>query len=112
MRTAIGDRPNLITLEVPGGNIYSPGWTALTPPTAYGKVQPAAQADVERIAGGATTLTMASRLVTIPHHAGVTTQTRLSWTDRHGAAHVANVSGVAHNADESETVLLCEEVLP
>lgn len=116
-RTAIGDRLNLITLEVPGPQTLTPDgrftdtWTALTPSTMYGRVAPATQADQEQIAAG-TALTLASRLVTIPYHGAVSTQTRLSWIDRHGTAHVANVTGFSHSADETETFILCEELAP
>lgn len=118
MRTSIGARANVITLQLPGTPVRTGGtitqtWADLTPgpATVYGRVAPAAQADLERIGGGGT-LTMASRLVTIPYHAGVRATMRVTWIDRHGAAHTANVTGFANTADETETTILCEEVLP
>lgn len=115
LRIAIGNRPHLITRQVPrppdptGDGRYVETW--VDDDQWWGKVEPASAADLERSAAG-TTLTSASRIVTVPYLPDLTTQQRLTWADRQGGAHVANITGWTHTADETATVIQCEELAP
>lgn len=119
VRTSIGDRQDRITLDAAqppvsdgdGGSTVS--YTPLNPPQMWGQVSRATQAQLERLAGvNSTVLATATHLVRVPFHPTATTQVRISWTDRAGRAHVANVTGVGDLPDLNETVLVCEEVVP
>lgn len=116
-RTAIGDRPHRLTLQTAGPHVpdgdggSTHGWLDLNPPQVFGKVAPVTQTDLERLGAG-TVITTHSRIATLPYHPGLTTLGRLLWADRHGVQHVANVTGQATNADETDTLVLCEEVVP
>jgi hypothetical protein len=55
---------------------------------------------------------METLIVIVPFHAGVTTKTRLTWLDRAGRSHAANVTGV-NNPDQRcvDLVLVAVEVV-
>lgn len=116
-RTSVADRPLRVTLQNPTfGAPDSEGnptttWSTLDPPQVFAKIAPATQADLERVTSG-TVISTASHVVTMPYHQGVTTQTRITWTDKTGALHTINVTGVANPEERSvETVAVGEEVV-
>jgi len=114
-RTTLGERRTLVTLQTPGPGVpdgdggTTSSWTNLTPATAFAKIVAATGKDSERLAAG-TVLTTQTRLVTIPFHAGVTTKTRLTWTDVRGLAHLANVVSAQPDERRIDMELVCVEV--
>ena len=116
MRTPIGQRRLLVTFRNPGvGEPDGDGgsttlWYALDPPTAYCRIRPATGKDGERVAAG-TILTTLSRILSLPFHPGVTTATKLEWTDLAGIAHVANVVSVQPDERSLELELVAVELL-
>jgi Phage head-tail joining protein len=114
-RTPIGDRPHRLTLQQAnppqpdGDGGFLQTWSNLNPPQVWGKVAPAVQGDLERLGAG-TVLTTHSRIVLVPYHPQLRTLARLQWVDRHGVAHTASVTGQATTTDETETLLVCEEI--
>ena len=115
MGTPIGQRRLLVTLRNPG--VATPDgqggsttlWYALDPPTAYCRIRPATGKDSERVAAG-TVLTTLSRIVALPFHPGVTTDTKLEWTDGAGIAHTANVTSVQADERSRELELIAVEL--
>jgi SPP1 family predicted phage head-tail adaptor len=89
-----------------GDGGYTQAFAALTPPVVWAAIQPAAARDLERLAAG-TVLATATHLVTMRHHAGVTTQTRITFGTRLFA-----VTGVVNPEERNiETIALCVEVV-
>ncbi len=117
-RLASGQRRLLVTLDAPGPAVpdgdggYTQGWAPLDPPTVFADVRPASTRDLERVIAG-TVQSTATHLVTLPFHPGVTTTTRVRWTDEAQRPHTANVTAVV-NVDERcvEMVLGAMEVVP
>ena len=108
----IGRLDKRISLANPGDPVtdgdgsYTRAFTALTPPTVWASIAPATTRDVERVAAG-TVVATASHLVTMRYHAGVTTQTRITFGTR-----VFAVTGVVNPEERnSETIALCVEVV-
>jgi len=85
--------------------------TPLVPPTRRAEIRPATARDLERLTAG-TVLSSESLLITMPFHAGVTTKTRVAWTDLAARAHTANVTGV-NNPEErcKELILVAVEIV-
>jgi head-tail adaptor len=112
----IGKRIHVVSLAntttTPDGDGgFTETLTPLTPSTLYADIRPATARDLERMAAG-TVISTEMLLVTIPYHASVTTKTRLTWTDRGGRAHSANVVGV-NNPEQRcvDLVLVAVEVV-
>jgi len=112
----IGKRIHLVTLAnattAPDGDGgFTDTLTPLTPATLFGEIRPATARDLERLAAG-TVLSMETLIVIVPFHASVTTKTRLTWLDRAGRSHAANVTGV-NNPDQRciDLVLVAVEVV-
>lgn len=114
---AVGDRPHRIRLQQPGAPIpdgdggYTTPLLDLTPPEVYARVAPASVGDMERWTSGTVT-TVATHIVQLPFHPGVTTETVISlWT--RARTRTFSVIGLA-NPDEraTELVALCTERVP
>lgn len=107
-----GERRHYVTLANPGPSVpdgdggYTQTTIPLVPPDAYVQIMPATARDLERIAAG-TAIATATHVVRMPYHAGVTTQTVITYTGRRFA-----VTGVA-NAEERnlETIVTAVEVV-
>lgn len=112
-----GQRPHKVTFQVPGDPVsdgfggYTEGWTDLTPPVMFVRIQPATVSDLERMTSG-NVVASASHIVTGPYHPGVTVKARLLFTDFSGKSRTLTVAGLV-NPDERnrELILLCEERL-
>jgi|SRR5262245_55307440 len=112
---ANGERPHKVTFQNPGEPVpdgqggYTEGWTDLDPPSMFVQIRPASVADLERVASGTVT-SSATHLVTGPFHPGVTTKTRVTFTDRSGRARELAVAGIVNPEERNiEMILLCEE---
>lgn len=116
-KTSVADRPHRISLQNPGPAVpdgdggSTQTYTDLDPPRLFARIVPATGKDLERVAAG-TVLSTLSRLISLPYHPQVTTQTRVSWTDLVGKAHVANVTGVSADERSVELELVCVEIVP
>jgi head-tail adaptor len=110
--TAIGQYRHVVTLEEPstfvldGQGGWTDTWTALDPATWDCSIQAASTRDLESIGAG-TVIAQATHLVKGRYHAGITTQTRLTFNGR-----TLNVVYLT-NRDERdlETILVCAEVV-
>lgn len=109
----LGELRTRVTLENPtrtsdGQGGYTEEWTALDPPEAWVAIRGLTGA--ERLAHG-TVVTQATHAITLRYHPGVTTETRLSWTDRANRARTLAVVDVT-DLDERgvELQLTCAEV--
>jgi len=108
----IGDYRRYVTLDAPGtatadsDGSYTQTYAALTPAGAWARIESATTRNLERITAG-TVLSTATHLVSMRYHAGVTTQTRITYGSRQ-----FNVAAVA-NPDERniETIAVCIEVV-
>jgi head-tail adaptor len=94
----IGQRIHLVSLFTTTTTANADGGfddvlTPLSPATLFADIRPATARDLERMAAG-TVISTETLLVMLPFHASVTTKTRLTWTDRAGRSHAANVTGV------------------
>ncbi len=113
---SIGQRRRLVRLQNPGTPVpdgdggFTRPYVDLAPSTRYARVVAATGKDLEHLAAG-TVLSTLSQLVSMPYHPGVTTETRLSWTDGAGRAHVANVTGVQADERGVDLELVCVEVV-
>lgn len=111
-RVGVASRPHRVTLQNPGPTAPdSEGgstntWIDLVPAAVSASIRPATQADLERVTAG-TVMSTASHVVTMPYHAGVTTQTRIIFNGR-----TFYVKGVA-NPDERnvDTIAVCQEIV-
>lgn len=112
MLTGAGQRRHYVTLQNPG--TVTPdgdgGYTATTvwlqPPTAYAFIQPATARDLERVAAG-TVIATSTHVITLPYHAGVTTQTVITYNGRRFA-----VTGVSNPEEQNrETICTAVEVV-
>ena len=111
-RTGISARPHQITLDTPGAAVtdgdggYTQTFDPLSPATMSAKITPATAADLERVTSG-TVLSSATHVVTMPHHSGVNTKTRITFGSR-----TLNVVGVSNPDERSiETIAVCAEVV-
>ena len=99
--------PSAAVADSDGG--FTQTWTDLVP-RWWAEIKAATARDLERVAAG-TVLATATHLATMRFLPGVTTQTRIRWTDMAGGAHVANVTGVQADPHCTELVLACVEVV-
>jgi head-tail adaptor len=78
----------------------------LSPPQMYAEIKPATARDLERVVSNAVEST-ASHLLTMDYHAGVTTETQITFGTR-----VFTVDGVQNPEERNVTlVLACTEVV-
>ena len=113
--TPIANRQTRVTLWAPGVAVpdgdggYTQTESALTPPALFAFVRPVTAADLERVAG-ATTLATATHLVSVPYHAGITTETVLHLDDPPRPGRVLKVVALS-NPDErnADLDLVCAE---
>lgn len=107
---AVGRRQHQVTLANPGtpqpdgDGGFTEVVASLTPSVVYAEIRPASARDLERLVAG-TTMAMATHVVTMLYHPGVTTKTVVTFRGR-----TLHVIGVI-NPDErnEETVALCVE---
>lgn len=106
----LGPLRHVVTLENPGTPIpdgdggFTETWMALSPSTMQASIQPATDRVLERITSG-TVESMATHVVTMRYHAGVTTKTRLTWEGRTFA-----VTGVRDpDLRHIQTIAICVE---
>jgi head-tail adaptor len=112
MTATRGQRRHLVTLENPGppvpdgGGGFTETWAPLSPPTRMAEIKPATARDLERVVANAVEST-ASHILTMDYHAGVTTETRITFGTR-----VFTVDGL-QNPDERniDHVVACTEVV-
>ena len=83
--------PGVTSPDGDGGYVQT--YPALSPPQWRCAIEKATVASGERHFGS-TVIAQATHLLTGRFHAGITTQTRLTWVDRAGTTHTANVIGV------------------
>lgn len=114
--TAIGEWQNEVTLEAitetsAGANGVTQTPTPLDPPTWPCRITYPSARVLERDVA-ATVRSMDQPILSGPFHPGITTKTRLTWTDAAGRTHTAHVTGVS-NPDGCgiETVVACAEVV-
>lgn len=110
-RSPAGAFTHRVSLDVSGTPVpdgdggFTVPWTALTPSPVWAAIAPATVKNLERVA--ATVVGIATHLVTIRYHSGVTLSTRVTYGVR-----VFTVLGI-QNQDERniEQTLLCAEVV-
>ena len=109
----IGRLNKRVSLANPGAPVangdggFTQAWTDASPATVWAAIQPATARDLERMAAG-TVLSTASHILTMRYHAGVTTQTRVTFGTR-----LFSVTGVMNPEERNaETIALCVEVVP
>jgi SPP1 family predicted phage head-tail adaptor len=111
--TTAGQRRHRLTLEAPGAPVpdgaggYVETFAPLTPADVWGRVEPLAAGDVERVTGSTVEATV-THLITVPFHPQITVQTRVTY---HGRLFLVQS---VRNLDERNITLelTCEEVLP
>jgi head-tail adaptor len=109
---ASGLRRHLIALANPGtpqaddDGGYTDASEPLNPSSVYASIVPATGRELERHFAG-TVISMATDIVTMPYHAGVTTKTVITFNTR-----TLNVVGVANPEERNiETICACVEVV-
>ncbi len=114
----IGALRQRVTLETPGAAVpdgdggFTQAWASLSPGRVWAEITQATQRALERLVAN-TVIAQATHIVRMRYHSGVTTKTRLSWTDRSGVVHVSNVTDVSNTDERSiELVLLVAEIVP
>lgn len=111
-QTASGERRHVIGVENPSAAVpdgdggFTQTWSPADPPTVYASIRATGPADLERPTSGTVTAN-ASHLITIPYHAAITTQTRLTFGTRR-----FSVTGVT-DVDERhvELQIMAEELV-
>jgi hypothetical protein len=115
----IGLLRQAVTLSAPGAaqadgdGGYTQPYTPLDPPTWRCAItRPPHRVPSETTPSG-TVIAHATHILTGPYHPGITTQTRLVWTDRSGAVHTAEALDVEDPEGAGiETVVLATEIAP
>lgn len=112
MAVSAGARPHYVTLWDAGTPVadadgtFTQTRTALSPAAVWACIAPASARDLERSVAG-TVQSTATHLVTMPYHAGVTTNTVVVFGTRS-----FSVTGVASPGEANrETVCLCTEIV-
>lgn len=101
---------NPTRVEDPGGG-YTETWATIAPNPLPAGIEPATAVNLERIVANVVQST-ATHIVTIRFHPGVTLQSRVSFTDRAGKAHVLAVKGMQNPKQRDRVLkLACEEVV-
>ena len=111
-RTSAGKRRHLVTLlalgaAVPDGDGgFTQSAVELSPSTAYASIEPATARDLERLMAGSVS-SEATHIVTLPYHAGVSTNTTILFRERR-----FDVVGMANPQERNiETIVVCKEKL-
>lgn len=117
MTLNIGGMTQLVTLANPGAAIpdgdggFTQTWSPLSPSEWWAAMEKASQRAIERNFAG-TVLAQATHLFKGRYHPEISTQTRLTWTDRSGREHTANVLDLDDvGGAGAETVVLASEVV-
>lgn len=113
----IGELRQVVTLSNPGTPVpdgdggFTTVYTALDPVEWRCSIDKATVRNAERHFA-ATITSHATYIMNGRFHSGITTQTRMVWTDRSGAVHTGNVLDVADTEGAGvETVVLVAEVV-
>lgn len=108
----VGQLRHLVTLDVPGAPVadddgaFTQTFTPLSPPTVPAEIVPATARDLERRAAG-TVVSMATHVIRMRYHAGITTQTRITFRGR-----TFNVVGVTNLGERNlEMEVMAVEVV-
>jgi head-tail adaptor len=115
--SSAGRRDKLVTLENPGEGApdgeggWTEGWAPLDPAEMYVSIVPATQSDLERVTSG-TVISMATHIIELPYHPGVTIETRLRYSEPARPERTFAVTAI-RNPDEAdrELVLVAVEQL-
>ena len=114
---SVGERQKRVKLQKPGGMVpdgdggYTEGVVPLDPPQMFARIQPASQADLERVMAGAPQTT-ATHLVSMPYHPGVTVQAQLLVEDHPRPERLFEIVYISNPEErDAEMVLVCAEVL-
>src|SRR5262245_29722394 len=108
---ARGSYRHLVTLEGPtstadGDGGYTQAWASLSPATMYAAIRPATARDLEHLVTN-TVEGMASHIVEMDYHSGVTIQTRITF-----GARVFQVTGIQNPEERNISLALaCVERL-
>lgn len=110
--TAIGTYRHQVQVQEPGAAVpdgdggFTQTWANLTPAIWSCRIDPATARDLERVTSG-TVLSTATHVITGRYHAGITTQTRITFKTR-----VFEVTGVSNPEERNiETVVIAEELV-
>ena len=115
----IARRGHWLFLENPGDPVpdgdggYTHSWAPLTPPNVWAAIAPASATDLQRLVASDAILGVATHVITMPFHPGVSLDTRVTW---HRAPkrpdRFFQVQSV-QNLDEREIslVLVCAEIV-
>ena len=82
---ARGDQRHLVHLENPGPPMpdgeggFTESWTPLDPPTMWTSIEPASANDLQRVIGTESVIAIATHVLRMDFHPGVTIETRLNW---------------------------------
>lgn len=94
-----------------GDGGYTQSYVALDPATWRCAIEKASVASAERTFGS-TVIAQATHILRGRFHSGITTNTRIQWTDRAGDVHIANVIDVDDPEGAGvETVVAAAEVV-
>ena len=114
----IGRLRQLVTLANPGAAVpdgdggFTQTYAPLNPATWRASIEIASVRASERAFSG-TVIAQASYILTGRYHPGITSQTRMTWVDRAGETHTANVLDVDDPEGAGvQTVALVSEVVP
>lgn len=100
--------PSAAIADGDGG--FTESWTALIPATVWASVRPAPAREMERLFSN-TIAAIATDIVTIRYHSGVTTKTRITFVDGRFVTHYLHVRGIQNPNRHDECLMLaCEEV--
>ena len=115
---AVGRLRQQVELFEPGPSVpdglggFTEADVALDPPTWWCQIEKASSRASER-RFAATVTAHATHILSGRYHPGITTETILTWTDRGGAAHRANVLDVDDTEGAGvESVVLISEIAP
>jgi hypothetical protein len=120
MAIPIGQHRHPVTLSTPtapvpdGDGGYTQTYTPLAPSPWWCAITPAPRtARTAETTGSDTVTAHATHVLTGRSHPGITSQTRLVWTDQAGRVHTAEALDVQDPAGTGvETVVLASEVTP
>lgn len=111
--TAIGAYRHTVHLSEPGPTVpdgdggFTQGDQPLTPATMPATIAPLTAGDLEQ-QGSGTTTAIASHVIAMPYHPGVTTKTTVTFNGR-----TFNVTGIRNLEERNrELRLTCAEVIP
>lgn len=113
----LGSLRHRVRIEEPSAAIpdgeggFTQTWTAVTPAEWWAAIEKASQRASER-RFASTVIAQATHMLNGRFHAGLTTQSRVTWTDRAGVVHQANVLDVDDTDSRGqESVILVSEIV-